>query len=381
MHPLLKRQLKRLGLDDVSAPHSPEIWQQLLERVSRSYLESDQGRELLERSIALSATEMQALNEQLRRTSESRLTEERDKLQTVLRSMGDGLCVVDANWDIVLLNPEAERLCGLSEHEVVGRRLDLISSPTARITETLFTQMLLDETTQGHSFRTDDGFLTSITADRFPSPASSPLLRETTMQSVPSWSFAISPNANRLKIVVEKPNIYCDNIRPSSLVDEQQRHPERCTRASCKEITQVAAATLKVRRCGIWLLREDHCPAPQRSLRCSPPTVILRAWNSRRTVSKIFRRIPDTERVIDATDARTDPRTSEFTRRLPNPAGYRRHGIFICSAKLVGVLCNEYAGPPRAWMPEEQQFSHAIACKSLLALEAVERLHAEGALA
>ncbi len=41
MHPLLKRQLKRLGLDDVSAPHSPEIWQQLLERVSRSYLESD----------------------------------------------------------------------------------------------------------------------------------------------------------------------------------------------------------------------------------------------------------------------------------------------------------------------------------------------------
>ena len=59
MHPLLKRQLTRLGLDDATAPSSLECWQQLLERVSQSYLESDQGRELLERSIALSSREMQ----------------------------------------------------------------------------------------------------------------------------------------------------------------------------------------------------------------------------------------------------------------------------------------------------------------------------------
>ena len=170
MHPLLTRQLKRLGLDDTSAPPSPEIWQQLLERVSRSYLESDQGRELLERSIALSASEMQALNEQLRRTSESQLTEERDKLQTVLRSMGDGLCVVGGNWDIVLLNPEAERLWGLSEQEVVGRRLqDIISlSAAADSNKTLLPQTLQSAPTQEQSVRTDDGVLTSITGRSFP---------------------------------------------------------------------------------------------------------------------------------------------------------------------------------------------------------------------
>ena len=94
MHPLLKRQLKRIGLDEATTPPSLDSWQQLLERVSQSYVESDQGRELLERSIALSSHEMQELNEQLRRTSESRLAGERDKLQTVLRSIGDGLCVV-----------------------------------------------------------------------------------------------------------------------------------------------------------------------------------------------------------------------------------------------------------------------------------------------
>ena len=128
-------------------------------------MESDQGRELLERSIALSSHEMQELNEQLRRTSESRLAGERDKLQTVLRSIGDGLCVVDGHWNIVLLNPEGERLWGLTEKEVVGRQLhDMISlSYGTKLTEPIFTQMLLDDTTQGGSFRTDHGLLTSIT--------------------------------------------------------------------------------------------------------------------------------------------------------------------------------------------------------------------------
>lgn len=122
MHPLLKRQLKRLGLDDATPPSSLEVWQQLLERMSRSSLESDQGRELLERSITLSASEMQALKEQLRRTSESRLSEERDKLQTVLRSMGDGFCVVGGNWDIVVLNPEADWSTASRHHFIVSRR-------------------------------------------------------------------------------------------------------------------------------------------------------------------------------------------------------------------------------------------------------------------
>lgn len=47
MHPLLKRQLKRIGLDEATVPTSLDGWQQLLERVNQSYLESDQGHELL----------------------------------------------------------------------------------------------------------------------------------------------------------------------------------------------------------------------------------------------------------------------------------------------------------------------------------------------
>ncbi|HNN43839.1 MAG TPA: PAS domain S-box protein, partial [Nitrospira sp.] len=315
MHPLLTRQLKRLGLEQAAAPVSLEAWQQLLERVSRSYLESDQGRELLERSIALSAKEMQDLNEQLRRTSESQLAEERDKLHTVLRSMGDGLCVVDRNWDIVLLNPEGQRLWGLTEAEIVGRRLpDLISlSYGTNLTEPIFTQMLLDETAQGHSFRTDDGLLTSITGRSFPvSCVLAPIVRD---------------NYAAGAVLVFR------DITERKQVEDVRRHTEHLLRQhqaallgltsnsiiqsgmlepALKEITRVTASTLGVQRCSIWLLREDHSAITCKDLYDVPTNSHSSGMELlAEQFPKYFEEFL-TERVIDATDARTDPRTSEF---------------------------------------------------------------------
>lgn len=385
MHPLLKRQLKRLGLDDATPPSSLEVWQQLLERMSRSYLESDQGRELLERSIALSASEMQALNEQLRRTSESRLTEERDKLQTVLRSMGDGLCVVGGNWDIVLLNPEAERLWGLSEQDVVGRRLqDIISlSVAANADKTLLPETLQSAPTQEQSFRTDDGLLTSITGRSFPvSCVLAPIVRDDhTVGAVLVF-----------RDITERKHIEGRRRNTEHLLREQQTALLELTSNSViqsgvldpalREITRVAAATLHVPRCSIWLLSEDHT-----SLRCKALYDSVADTHSS-GLELLASDFPNyfwellSERVIDAADAQHDPRTSEFTPTYLAPLGITAMlDIPIrFKGKLVGVLCHEHVGAPRPWMLEEQQFGHAIASLVSLALEAVERLHAEGAL-
>ncbi|MBX3340640.1 MAG: PAS domain S-box protein [Nitrospira sp.] len=385
MHPLLTRQLKRLGLETTAAPTSLEAWQQLLERVSRSYIESDQGRELLERSIALSASEMQELNEQLRRTSESQLTQERDKLHTVLRSMGDGLCVVDRNWDIVLLNPEGQRLWGLPEGDVVGRRLpDMISlSYGTNLTEPIFTQMLLDETAQGHSFRTDDGILTSITGRSFPvSCVLAPIVRDGQAGGAVLVFRDISERKQAEDVrrhtesLLRQHQAALFGLTSNSIIQSGVLEP------ALREITRVTAATLGVRRCSIWLLRDDHSAiickdlhdASNNSHSCGMELLAAQ-------FPKYFRELL-TERVIDASDARTDPRTSEFTDTYLTPLGISSLlDIPIrFKGKLVGVLCNEHVGTPRSWMLEEQQFSYAVASLVSLALEAVERLHAEGAL-
>ena len=80
MHNLLSRQLRKVGLDEVTPP-TLEQWSQLIERIDRAYVQIDQDRYLLERSLALSSEEMRQLNESLRRASESELAIERDKLQ------------------------------------------------------------------------------------------------------------------------------------------------------------------------------------------------------------------------------------------------------------------------------------------------------------
>lgn len=66
LNPLLQRQLKRLGLTDIGSPPPREAWAQLLEKVSRAYTEAEQERYLMERSQAVSSSEMNDLNRELR---------------------------------------------------------------------------------------------------------------------------------------------------------------------------------------------------------------------------------------------------------------------------------------------------------------------------
>jgi len=66
LNALLKRQLKRLGLDAGGPPPSAETWPQLLDKVSRAYTGAEEDRYLLERSQEVSSNEMNELNRELR---------------------------------------------------------------------------------------------------------------------------------------------------------------------------------------------------------------------------------------------------------------------------------------------------------------------------
>jgi len=63
-HPILRRQLRKLGLHPEAAP-DPVKWLQLLERVDGSYRSADLDRYTLERSLSLSSEEMRELTQRL----------------------------------------------------------------------------------------------------------------------------------------------------------------------------------------------------------------------------------------------------------------------------------------------------------------------------
>jgi diguanylate cyclase (GGDEF)-like protein len=79
LHPLLARQLSKIGLSIEGVPSLTQ-WQQVISRVDAAYREEEKSRYLLERSISISTDEMRTLNDELRAYS-SALAKEKEKLE------------------------------------------------------------------------------------------------------------------------------------------------------------------------------------------------------------------------------------------------------------------------------------------------------------
>ncbi|HEY4331378.1 MAG TPA: EAL domain-containing protein [Ilumatobacteraceae bacterium] len=155
LHSTLRRQLRRLGID--AGPPTPEQWQQLLQRVTESYTEDDMGRELLERSLDISSREMRELYLDLQRSSEGRLSFERDRLQAVFDAVSTGLLVVDEQGIVNGANPEAVRLLG-PLHHLIGQQLSalLIVGPTEGHAAPLLAPSWLSEVMLQRRWRVDN---------------------------------------------------------------------------------------------------------------------------------------------------------------------------------------------------------------------------------
>jgi len=83
--------------------------------------------------------------------------------------------------------------------------------------------------------------------------------------------------------------------------------------------------------------------------------------------------------AIEASDAMSDPRTSEF-----GDGYFATHAIGAMldvpvwrEGRLAGVICLEHVGPPRPWTPDDVAFARAIAQSVAIALERAARSSAE----
>src|SRR5262249_11453565 len=65
LHPLLRRQLKKVGITDPLLFPSDEAWRKVVGHIGRDYGETDQERDTLNRSLDLCSKEMQTLYKSL----------------------------------------------------------------------------------------------------------------------------------------------------------------------------------------------------------------------------------------------------------------------------------------------------------------------------
>ncbi len=168
-HHLLQRQLEKLGIDSGTPPADGERWRQMQELISRTYAAADYDRYLLERSLDISSQEMQELTESQRRASESRVAVERDKLRAVIRSLGAGVCILDAAACLLSINTEGERLLGYAEAELRGEPLlARVSASRPSAEEQAPGHPFPATLVRGQSLRVENGRFTVRDGDQIP---------------------------------------------------------------------------------------------------------------------------------------------------------------------------------------------------------------------
>ncbi len=121
LHPLLKKQLKELGLGDPTQVPSEKHWIQLLTQISQTYREHDRGRPPHEGSLGLSSNEMQQLYEDLRQSSEAQLKGMEAQTQSLISHSLDGIVKVTSEGEILIWNPSAEDIFGWALEELRGK--------------------------------------------------------------------------------------------------------------------------------------------------------------------------------------------------------------------------------------------------------------------
>ncbi len=168
VHPLLLRQLERVGLDDPASPPDSAQWSRLVERISRSYVEADQDRYTLQRSLDLSSAEMRERNDDLRRSSEADVTAERDKLKAVISALGDGLCSLDLAGAITDVNPAGERLLERPAGELIGAHVLTAFLLHDEARERIRPDRLTALIASGDSLRDEDAELLAADGTRVP---------------------------------------------------------------------------------------------------------------------------------------------------------------------------------------------------------------------
>jgi PAS domain S-box-containing protein len=141
-------------------------------------------------------------------------------------------------------------------------------------------------------------------------------------------------------------------------------------RGALKNITSTAAMALEVERVGVWMLSEDRSQLVcydlfDRSNRKHSEGMVMQTHDYPR-----YFKFLESERTINANDARTDVRTREFLDNyfLPNRITSTLDAPIRLSGKVVGVACHEHVGKPRLWTDDEIAFSAAVADHTVQAI-------------
>ncbi len=309
-----------------------------------------------------------------RKIAEKALREKTEELDRYFTSSLDLLCIADMQGYFRRLNPEWKKLLGYDMDELIDRPfLDLVHPDDLPATldaiATLSDQIEILNFTNRYLCKNGE-------------------YRWLEWRSYPSGNmiYAVARDITQHKAVeamLQESEQRAQRLRSATidLATDQSIAAGR-TDEAIRSITETAANAMNVARVSVWLFSEDG-----REMRCLD---LFQAQENKHSNGTVFKaeKFPryfeaiKREKTINADNARTDPRSSEFTDPYMIELGITSMldtGIFL-GGRLVGVVCNEHIGQPREWRTEEIAFSGTVADQVAQTFANAERLQAEDAL-
>lgn len=150
-------------------------------------------------------------------------------------------------------------------------------------------------------------------------------------------------------------------------------------RETLEPILRASAVCLEVERVGAWFFGDEgetlECELLfERASEAFSPGPLL----TRSEYPTYFEAL-STARTIVAADAHTNPVTQEFKESylVPHRIGSLLDVPIRRRGELIGVVCHEHRGEPRAWTPDEQAFAGSIGDFVALAVSANDEREAD----
>ncbi len=149
-----------------------------------------------------------------------------------------------------------------------------------------------------------------------------------------------------------------------------------------KQINEVVAEAMEVERISIWLMDDSRERLLCEDLYERTPRKHARGLIFKAVDYPAYFVAMQSGRVVDAGDARSDPRTREFTERylVPNDIKSMLDATVRISGELAGVVCQEQVNKRRHWSAEEITFAGEVACQVAQVIQNRQRKRSQKAL-
>ncbi|NHN58358.1 MULTISPECIES: GAF domain-containing protein [Halorussus] len=289
----------------------------------------------------------------------NRLERREGNLRRVLESIGDAVITTDVDGRITRMNSVAEELTGWTSADAVGRPLpevfEILNQET-RDPEPNPAEKVLDT---GRIVGLANGTVLKRRggSERFIADSAAPIENE---------------DGDVLGVVIVFRDV-TDEYRARERQREQRRTVIDLSvdddisagdlDRGARTITEAAADALDVDRVGLWLFENGN--AVLRNVDLYERATDAHESGAELTASELpdYFDALESHRVVDATDARTDPRTAELRDEYLDRLGITSmlDATVRSGGEVVGVLCHEHAGEPREWTDDELRFAGELA--------------------